>query len=562
MEKETKLTNIELGKIIPSPRNPRKTISEAEIDELAQNIKSQGLLQPITVRPFDGGYEIVCGERRYKAVKKNAEASKSKKATIACIVREMTDEEAFEAMITENLQRKDVDPMEEAFAFCELVKTGKSVEEIADRFGKNKRFVQERIKLNSLITPLKTFTTKGVIPIAGAMMLSKLKEELQNSYFEYLEERYQRDENLIIEVREIRSWIEREFMRLESAEFLEYDENCETAPPTEDWNKGKFEKCSTCCMNTGNAGCLFYQMKGNHYCTDRDCFEKKTAAYWFSEIERLGDGRIVKDGEVPESGMVVILDDDPDVKYGYDSLNRIRKLLMKQIKDKGYMIARYDTFDGRCKYYADDKRIPALLKQGKVIECITLGSSYYIEVENEFFYINGFNSEKETPEEREARELSGKYKHEVEKMQETFRSKLRDLCDDYGMVYAKRSEQPSDEEECMFWSLILSECSISLMKEISGSCIERADEIIPYVKNNLSDENKWRWLRDYINETCRRRSSYSDIGRSIMRQLFKYAYPEKYDELSKSLSEKLEKKTAKIKERLKELGYGANGKKL
>ena len=149
---------IEVSRINPSPRNPRKTFSETDLAELAQNIRNQGLLQPITVRPVGKTYEIVCGERRYKAVKKNAEDDKVKKATIACIVKEMSDEEAFEAMITENLQRKDVDPIEEAFAFGELVKSGKSIDEIAARFGKTKRFVQERCKLNPTLTPLNNFS--------------------------------------------------------------------------------------------------------------------------------------------------------------------------------------------------------------------------------------------------------------------------------------------------------------------------------------------------------------------------------------------------------------------
>ncbi|MBO4550100.1 MAG: ParB/RepB/Spo0J family partition protein, partial [Bacteroidaceae bacterium] len=207
MKVASKLINIGLSKISPSPRNPRKTISETELDELAQNIRQQGLLQPITVRPVGKDkYEIVCGERRYKTVKKNADEDKDKKAEIACIVKEMTDDEAFDAMIAENLQRKDVDPMEEAFAFSELVKAGKSIDEIALRFGKNKRFVQERCKLNALITPLKDMTTKGVVPIAGAMMLSKLKEELQNTFNEYLADRLERDEELTLEVIEIKRW--------------------------------------------------------------------------------------------------------------------------------------------------------------------------------------------------------------------------------------------------------------------------------------------------------------------------------------------------------------------
>ena len=66
MEKVSELRNIELGKISPSPRNPRKTFNEEELNELAQSIQQKGLLQPITVRPVGKAFEIVCGERRYR----------------------------------------------------------------------------------------------------------------------------------------------------------------------------------------------------------------------------------------------------------------------------------------------------------------------------------------------------------------------------------------------------------------------------------------------------------------------------------------------------------------
>lgn len=138
---ENLIKNIPTWKIIVSPHNPRKTFDEASIKELAENITRQGLLQPITVRPIEYSdeldketgeiisavtkYEIVCGERRYRAWLTNQQASTKFPKSIPCIVREMSDEEAFDAMITENLQRKDVDPTEEAFAFGELAKRGK-----------------------------------------------------------------------------------------------------------------------------------------------------------------------------------------------------------------------------------------------------------------------------------------------------------------------------------------------------------------------------------------------------------------------------------------------------
>ena len=143
---EQTIQNIPMWKIIVSPMNPRKTFDEESIQELADNINRQGLLQPITVRPIEyaddvidgevveglpSKYEIVCGERRYRAFMLNGNKVPGFPTAIPCIVREMTDEDAFDAMITENLQRKDVDPMEESFAFAQLVKNGKTIEEIA-----------------------------------------------------------------------------------------------------------------------------------------------------------------------------------------------------------------------------------------------------------------------------------------------------------------------------------------------------------------------------------------------------------------------------------------------
>ena len=164
------IRQIPLSLVSPSPMNPRKTFDEDELQELADNIEKQGLLQPITVRPIadktkfavvDGNadfhpeYEIICGERRFRAFSKLYDRWSERNLTdsngepinnfseISAIVREMDDDEAFEAMITENLQRKDVDPIEEAFAFDQLIQKGKTAEEVAVRFGKSIRFVQD-----------------------------------------------------------------------------------------------------------------------------------------------------------------------------------------------------------------------------------------------------------------------------------------------------------------------------------------------------------------------------------------------------------------------------------
>lgn len=550
---------IGISQINPSPRNPRKTFSETDLAELAQNIRNQGLLQPITVRPVGESYEIVCGERRYKAVKKNAEDDRNEQATIACIVKELSDEEAFEAMITENLQRKDVDPIEEAFAFGELVNAGKSVDEIAARFGKTKRFVQERIKLNTLITPLKDLTTSGNIPIAGAIMLAKLKEELQVKFFEGIKSRYTELSVISIEIREINNWITREFMSLDKADFLEYNEEDETQPPTEAWNTC-FEKCASCCENTGNAGCLFYSIKGEHRCTNRQCFENKTSAYWFSEIEKYSD-RLTKDKKKMQVGNVVIVDGGEE-KYGYDNVKRVRKALLQMIRDKGYMIATPDMFDGQCKYYGDDERIPKLLKQEKVMECITLGNAWSLEVETCYFYVKGQKDAdpEEDPTAREARELSEKYSKLVAKMNDNANEELRKWCTE--KQYSERKGKLAVKEELFFWSFIVLNAGYEIIRESGATEYCDQEKILSYVKNNLTDENKERWQRAFMNKIIYEKSTYNKLAQRAMRECFKIAYPKPFEELSKKYADQFEKRSEKIKLRLEEIGYNVNGQKI
>jgi len=204
------IRQIPLSLVTPSPMNPRKTFDEDELQELADNIEKQGLLQPITVRPIadkkqftvvDGNadfhpeYEIICGERRFRAVGRLYDKWNEKNLTdangepvnlfdrISAIVREMSDDEAFDAMITENLQRKDVDPIEEAFAFGQLIQKGKTAEDVAARFGKSIRFVQDRVKLNNLIPELMLAVKDDKMSISAAMLIAKLDDEDQRKYY-------------------------------------------------------------------------------------------------------------------------------------------------------------------------------------------------------------------------------------------------------------------------------------------------------------------------------------------------------------------------------------------
>ncbi len=174
-----KLLHIPLLQISEDPNQPRKTFDDKAVHELADSIKQQGVLQPILVRPDADGYMIVCGERRYRA------SVIAGLETIPATVRNLSDDEALEIQITENLQRKDVDPLEEAESFLVMIdKMGYSATDIASKIGKDEKFVVRRLKINGLIPELKTWMKEHLLPIGHAERLAILDHKVQTEFFQ------------------------------------------------------------------------------------------------------------------------------------------------------------------------------------------------------------------------------------------------------------------------------------------------------------------------------------------------------------------------------------------
>lgn len=178
--------HLPLVSIQPNPDNPRKTFDEGAVAELAQSIAQKGVLQPILVRPatvmlpaHGSGpqYQLVCGERRYRASKLAG------LETIPATIREMSDEEALELMLTENFQRQDVHPMEEAIGFKALVHVSKMpIKQIAERVGKSVRYVADRMKLAGLIPQLQDEFYNGRFNLTTAHAIAVLSPEDQNEW--------------------------------------------------------------------------------------------------------------------------------------------------------------------------------------------------------------------------------------------------------------------------------------------------------------------------------------------------------------------------------------------
>lgn len=357
--------------ITPSVMNPRKTFDKDSLAELAENIKNQGLLQPITVRPVpeeasvkinkDGStsefkYEIVCGERRFRACKINGAEY------ILGIVRELSDEEAYDAMITENLQRRDVDPIEEAFAFSELMKRGGKVKDIAARFGKSERFVQDRVRLNGLIDELKTVLREGKMPIRAAYLIAKFSDEDQKEFYQDgslgLHQGYEVDYD------DVKDWVDDHFDILDNVPFL--------ADKKEGWHDGKeFPKCATCLCNTANHGCLFYEMKDEAKCTKPECKHKKAQAYVWKYIH---EHDFLKKGEVWRTGKMVLFGAKVPSQFWDDDVKEAYKELVKKIEDEGYEMWYYEQTNGKIYYDREDARYKEELASGDAVEVLEVAS--------------------------------------------------------------------------------------------------------------------------------------------------------------------------------------------
>jgi ParB family chromosome partitioning protein len=153
----------------PNPRNPRRNFSDAELDELAASIKQRGIIQPVVVRSVRGAkdaYEIIAGERRWRA------AQRAALHEIPIVPLEASDSEALELAIIENVQRTDLNPLEEAGGYQALASEyGHSHEDIAKIVGKSRSHVTNTLRLLKLPEPVKAYIHAGKISAGAARML-------------------------------------------------------------------------------------------------------------------------------------------------------------------------------------------------------------------------------------------------------------------------------------------------------------------------------------------------------------------------------------------------------
>ncbi len=163
---------IAVDRITPNPKQPRIAADPAAQDDLTASIREHGVLQPILVRPLERGhYEIVAGERRWRAVTALA------LAMIPAIIEEMSDEQAIEIAVIENLQRENLSPLDEAAIFARMTsELGYSIRKLADKLGKDKGYIENRLRLVAAPADVRALVAERSDTISHAYELMKIDD--------------------------------------------------------------------------------------------------------------------------------------------------------------------------------------------------------------------------------------------------------------------------------------------------------------------------------------------------------------------------------------------------
>lgn len=263
------IVSVALADLQPSNYNPRKNFDEKSLAELADSIRQQGVLQAIGVRPIaENHFEIVFGERRYRA------SQIAGLEEIPAVILDISGETAEEMAVTENLQRKDVTPIEEANAYQKLIESGRhDVQSLAVQFGKNESYIRTRLKFVSLIPEIARLLEQDELTISVATEICRYGEDIQHDIYEkHLKEGVLYNSWRGMKASEVAKNIERSY--------------------TTDLKRYFFDKtvCLSCPHNTNNM-MLFCEEGSCGNCANRKCLEEMNASYLAEKAVQLMEQR-------------------------------------------------------------------------------------------------------------------------------------------------------------------------------------------------------------------------------------------------------------------------------
>jgi ParB/RepB/Spo0J family partition protein len=332
--------HLPLAAIVASLTNPRRTFDPARLQELAESIRASGVHQPVLVRPLPASrvadtasmhprptFELVSGERRFRA------SGFAGMTTIPAMVRALTDDQVLEIQLVENLQRDDLQPLEEAEGYDRLMHAHEpalTAEQIGQRIGKSRSYVYGRLKLLNLCLEGKLAMADGWLDASTALLLARMpSHKLQGDALGNLKDWSGR----VLSHREASALLERQYMlKLSEAKFKITDA---TLVPSAG-------SCRQCPKRTGADPDLFADVKGADVCTDPACFKAKEHAHQEQSLKaaRESGATIIEGREakalVPHSWSTRVegwlrLDDAADSPTD----KPLRKLIGKQLEEEG-----------------------------------------------------------------------------------------------------------------------------------------------------------------------------------------------------------------------------------
>ena len=307
-----KLEVISINQIDVSKTNPRKHFDENALRELAQSIKEHGILQPILVRPMNDKeegfeqFELVCGERRYRA------AILAGLEDIPVNIRVLTDDEAFELQIVENLERKDVHPLDEADAFKKMLDSGKyTIADVAAKMAKSESFIAQRLKLVDLIDDVRTDFIAGHLGIGHAILIARCDEYKQLDIYKEAQP-YREGLPNYGTIAEMKDTIEEDTYDLSLASF---DKEDKTLIP-------ECGSCTACPNRSGFNPVLFEDMQDVDRCFNQKCFDKKELAHFQKQVAKIiteAENVVLVSGYTKPDDFVLQMCKHFDVKiFGYN----------------------------------------------------------------------------------------------------------------------------------------------------------------------------------------------------------------------------------------------------
>jgi ParB family transcriptional regulator, chromosome partitioning protein len=270
----TEYRNVPLSLLNESRTNPRHTFEETALKELASSIRSQGVLSPLLVRPLtENGFEIIAGARRYRA------AQMAEQSEVPVRIVNLSDAEALEAQLVENLIRSEIHPMEEAQGFralLDLEEPKYSIEQIAAKVGKTPAFIAQRLKLTDLVPAAVDAFYADSIGVGHALLLAKLPADQQEvalqACFKEVYAGAGKPARILLPVRNLQFWIDSNILLvLKDVPFNKRDADL---VPTAG-------SCVECQKRTGHNKLLFGDDLGRQgdRCTDPACYGAKVSAH-------------------------------------------------------------------------------------------------------------------------------------------------------------------------------------------------------------------------------------------------------------------------------------------